>query len=649
MATLILGITLDDLGAAVILLPLCGALLNLLLVTFKGRTEGTWMQPLVKTLGIGAPLLGLILLALMYSMLSENTSALVLGPYAIWFSLERVIFDVALWLDPLVLLWSAFVLGLGVFVALYRFIIDDTTEDLALAMAKQQLFLFFILLLLWADSLPLLYLAWEGLALCGYWMWQATDHPREGRVAMFWLTRFANLLFLLGLFWAVDQLTVAGEADAPVRLTFALVEEHRRFFSPGLLYAWLIPALVYVAQWPLSFWYLRTREAPHSVLCWFYGFGLSGAGLYLLTRFNVLILSREAAWYCLELVGALTALFSAVAALRAKTLRGILVAAVLSHFGLIVCAFGGGNFAVAIMHWFFIAVAASLLALGAGIIYRSEGTDEVSALRGLAKKMPWLALSTLLGCLALIGLPPLATFISQYQLLWNFASEARHGALAATGLSSLLLTIAVSRWWAAPFLGECITPASEKAPESAGQASWLVPALLALVLLGASWAALPQTYYGPEALQKWLLPVFEDHLPIRSERFSLASQQNFAFLCWLVWFVLTFVVAYLYARRRECLSRQREYWLWWDALDQIVRRVLVYSQRQIKTGTTIVLRHIAHDGLEQKVLDGLLLSGVGSAFNVAGRAFSRLQSGRAGHYLIFMLLGVIFLAALLMT
>ena len=53
-----------------------------------------------------------------------------------------------------------------------------------------------------------------------------------------------------------------------------------------------------------------------------------------------------------------------------------------------------------------------------------------------------------------------------------------------------------------------------------------------------------------------------------------------------------------------------------------------------------------HDGLEDKLLDGLSIKGTGSAFKLAGRVSTRVQSGRVGHYLIFLLLGVMLLAVI---
>lgn len=646
MSTLIFGITLDELGAAIILLPLGGALINLLIWTLWTSKNYTWIQPLVKTLGIAVPFLCLVLLVLMYSMLGESTTSMVLGPYVDWFNVTGVIFDIALWLDPLSLLWSCFVLGLGLVVAWYCIIGDNGRENLALLSARHQFFMFFILLLLWADSMPLFYLAWEGLALTAYWFWSSTPGAGQDRKVVFWMTRSVNILFLLGILWALQQISTVDETNRAVRLTFALLEEYRRFFSGALLYIWMVPAIAYAAQWPLSFWQLRSQKLAYADLCWFYGFGLGSAGLYFLTRLNVLILSQETVWYWLELIGALTALFAACAALRQQRLRGIVAAALVSQYGLIVCAFGTGNFATAMLHWLFVSIAAALLSLGAGLVARQSGSDSIAELGGLLKRLPGTALCTLIACATLIGLAPMATFVSQYRLLWSFATENRLGALAATSLSSILLAIALTRWWAATFLGPC-RQRSLSQNSAVQRGAVIAPIALALLLIGTSWMALPEIYRGPEILQTWLLPVFEDHLPIRSERFTMATQIKFALVCWVTWYVLALIVALLYARKRSWLKNQNEYWAWWNAIESAFNRITQRLAQSIKQIRDLVIRQVCYEGMEKKIIGGLLLSGTASAFTVMSRGLSRIQTGRVGHYIILLFMGVALFIAFL--
>jgi hydrogenase-4 component B len=62
----------------------------------------------------------------------------------------------------------------------------------------------------------------------------------------------------------------------------------------------------------------------------------------------------------------------------------------------------------------------SLLFLGTGAVLHSTGERNLGRLGGLIHRMPWVAWLTLLGALAMAGLPPLNGFVSEWLLLQAF-------------------------------------------------------------------------------------------------------------------------------------------------------------------------------------------------------------------------------------
>jgi hydrogenase-4 component B len=62
----------------------------------------------------------------------------------------------------------------------------------------------------------------------------------------------------------------------------------------------------------------------------------------------------------------------------------------------------------------------SLLFLGTGAVLHSTGERNLGRLGGLIHRMPWVAWLTLVGALALAGLPPLNGFVSEWLLLQSF-------------------------------------------------------------------------------------------------------------------------------------------------------------------------------------------------------------------------------------
>ena len=62
----------------------------------------------------------------------------------------------------------------------------------------------------------------------------------------------------------------------------------------------------------------------------------------------------------------------------------------------------------------------SLLFLGTGAVLHSTGERNLGRLGGLIHRMPWVAWLTLVGALAMAGLPPLNGFVSEWLLLQAF-------------------------------------------------------------------------------------------------------------------------------------------------------------------------------------------------------------------------------------
>ena len=62
----------------------------------------------------------------------------------------------------------------------------------------------------------------------------------------------------------------------------------------------------------------------------------------------------------------------------------------------------------------------SLLFLGTGAVLHATGQRNLGKLGGLIRRMPWVAWLTLIGTLAIAGLPPLNGFVSEWLLLQSF-------------------------------------------------------------------------------------------------------------------------------------------------------------------------------------------------------------------------------------
>ncbi|HWJ07379.1 MAG TPA: hydrogenase 4 subunit B [Steroidobacteraceae bacterium] len=137
----------------------------------------------------------------------------------------------------------------------------------------------------------------------------------------------------------------------------------------------------------------------------------------------------------------------------------------------------------------------SLLFLGTGAVLHATGERNLGRLGGLIHRMPWVAWLTLVGVLAISGLPPLNGFVSEWLLLqaFLFSHEVPHpfvnmllplGA-AIVALAAALAAYVMVKFFGVVFLGQPREPGLAQA-QDAGRLEKLGLIWLALgcVLLG---------------------------------------------------------------------------------------------------------------------------------------------------------------------
>src|SRR5271165_4755750 len=100
----------------------------------------------------------------------------------------------------------------------------------------------------------------------------------------------------------------------------------------------------------------------------------------------------------------------------------------------------------------------SLLFLGTGAVHHATGERRLGRLGGLIHRMPWVAWLTLVGALAIAGLPPLNGFVSEWLLLqaFLFSHEVPHtfiNMLLPLGAAIVALAAALAGYVMVKFFG----------------------------------------------------------------------------------------------------------------------------------------------------------------------------------------------------
>ena len=146
----------------------------------------------------------------------------------------------------------------------------------------------------------------------------------------------------------------------------------------------------------------------------------------------------------LTALGVASGLLGAVMALFQDDLKRLLAFDTVSQMGVLAIALGAGShagLAGAAYHLANHALFKSLLFLCAGALVHTMGVERLSEMGGLARRQPALAATFLVGCAAIVGVPPLNGYFSLV-LVHEGVREAHTGALVVVLLGVEVLTAA---------------------------------------------------------------------------------------------------------------------------------------------------------------------------------------------------------------
>ncbi len=416
-------------------------------------------------------------------------------------------------LDQLSLLMMLIVTGVGTAIHVYSIGYMHGDEGYARYFAALNLFIAAMLVLVMADSFPLLFVGWEGVGVCsflliGFW-YRQKQNPDAARKA-FIVNRIGDAGFLVAMFLiyrTFGTLTIAEVNEAVGGFAFGAAA----LTAIGVLL--MVAAAGKSAQLPLHVWLPDAMAGPTPVSALIHAATMVTAGVYLIARSAPLFAQSPDASAVVAWVGALTALLAAAVAFAQTDIKRILAYSTISQLGFMFVAVGVGAYWVGIFHVLTHACFKGLLFLASGsVIHGLGGEQDVRRMGGLRRFMPLTAGTALIGTLAIAGVPLLAGFFSKDAiLLATFSSTllADHGALVLYALllfSATLTAAYMGRWYLLVFEGEPRLSAEARERVHESPRVMTVPlALLAVASVLVGYVGLP-SFAFPNWIEPWLLP-----------------------------------------------------------------------------------------------------------------------------------------------
>ncbi len=293
--------------------------------------------------------------------------------------------------------------------------------------AYMGLFMFSMLVLVMGSNFLMMFVGWEGVGLCSYlligYYFDRQEAANASRKA-FITNRIGDFGFALAIFGVIATFGTSQYTDVFGQAASYPLE---RLGHWGLL-SWIalglfIGACGKSAQLPLHVWLPDAMAGPTPVSALIHAATMVTAGLYMVTRTNVIFQHSQTMMMVVALVGAATALFAATIGITQNDIKKVLAYSTVSQLGFMFMACGVGAFVIGIFHVMTHAFFKALMFLGAGsVIHGMHHEQDMRRMGNLRKYMPYTYLTFLAGWLAICGIIPFSGFWSKDEILWNAAS-----------------------------------------------------------------------------------------------------------------------------------------------------------------------------------------------------------------------------------
>jgi NADH-quinone oxidoreductase subunit L len=308
--------------------------------------------------------------------------------------------------------------------------------------------------LILGDSLPVLFVGWEGVGLCSYLLigfWFGEEKNASAGKKAFITNRIGDfgLLVAMGLLlyycgaldWSGIEAARGGLAQQVqvwplgdhVPLANLLGEKAGAWLNMPRTAsaATLVGLFLFLgaagksAQLPLYVWLPDAMAGPTPVSALIHAATMVTAGVYLVCRTSAIFVMSPFAMFTVALVGGLTAVFAATIAFAQNDIKKVLAYSTVSQLGYMFLGVGVGAFSAGFFHVLTHAFFKACMFLGAGSvihamharIHDTDASQDMRNMGGLRKYMPYTFLTFAVSWAAIIGIPGTSGFFSKDEIL----------------------------------------------------------------------------------------------------------------------------------------------------------------------------------------------------------------------------------------
>src|SRR5580698_1631454 len=340
--------------------------------------------------------------------------------YFTWIQSGTLNIGVDFAVDRLTAIMLMVVTGVGTLIHIYAVGYMEHEGGYYRFFAYFNLFMFFMLVLVLAQSYLLLFVGWEGVGLCSYLLvgfYFTEQFATNAGNKAFIVNRIGDFGFSLAMFLIYRQfgtLDFSKVFDAAKGLP---VEASVGILTTITLLL-LVGATGKSAQIPLYVWLPDAMAGPTPVSALIHAATMVTAGVYMVARSATLFTKAPITMDTVAVIGLATAFFAATIGLAQTDIKKVFAYSTVSQLGYMFLGVGVGAFSAGVFHVMTHAFFKALLFLGAGaVIHGLHGEQDLRQMGGLRKHMPIAAITLLCASFAISGFPFTSGFFSKDAIL----------------------------------------------------------------------------------------------------------------------------------------------------------------------------------------------------------------------------------------
>ena len=484
------------------LFPLIGSIIN----GFFGLKIGKNAVGLIACGSMALSFLTSILIYIGYLMLPEGQHIYEQVVWS-WFGAGDFTVDFGFQIDPLTLVMMFVVTGVGLIIHVYAIGYMHEEYSFYRFFAYFNLFASAMLLLVMGNNFLLMFIGWEGVGCCSYFLigyYFEKKSACDAGTKAFVVNRVGDFAFLLAVMYIFNVFGTIDFSDvmhaAPDKLIY------------GGEIVTIITMLLFVgatgksAQIPLYTWLPDAMEGPTPVSALIHAATMVTAGVYMVVRCSALFNLSPMTMMVVAGIGGLTAIMAATIGMAQYDIKRVLAYSTVSQIGYMFLACGVGAYTAAIFHLVTHAFFKACLFLGSGsVIHGIHGEQDMRKMGGLKSHMPVTHSTFVVSTLAIAGIFPLSGFFSKDEILYHSLMDGNI-IFWGMGVSAAMLTaFYMFRLVFMTFHGESRVDPSVHPHESPKVMTMPLVILAGLATIGGL-LGIP-LFHGWHILHNWLEPV----------------------------------------------------------------------------------------------------------------------------------------------